>query len=137
MGGLHSSETGPSEMMMELVYRIATETSPFITPIRDNVYVSVTPVADADGRDRNVDQFYCSQDLQAGAAAVAAVTPVPPGAGRDNRGRRVRPARLGTAAPPQGRGAGGGAGFGGGGGGAQCALPYWGKLRLPRQQSRH
>ena len=55
MGGLHSSETGPSEMLMELVYRLATETSPFITQIRDNVYVSVTPVADADGRDRNVD----------------------------------------------------------------------------------
>src|SRR6185503_20982423 len=39
MGGLHSSETGPSEMLMELVYRLATETSPFITQIRDNVYV--------------------------------------------------------------------------------------------------
>ena len=55
MGGLHSGETGPSEMLMELVYRLATETSPFITQIRDNVIVSVTPVADADGRDRNVD----------------------------------------------------------------------------------
>ena len=58
MGGLHSGETGPSEMLMELVYRLATETSPFISQIRDNVYVSVTPVADADGRDRNVDWFY-------------------------------------------------------------------------------
>ena len=55
MGGLHSSETGPSEMLMELVYRLATETSPLITQIRNNVYVSVTPAADADGRDRNVD----------------------------------------------------------------------------------
>ena len=27
MGGLHSGETGPSEMLMELVYRLATETS--------------------------------------------------------------------------------------------------------------
>ena len=58
MGGLHSGETGPSEMLMELVYRLATETSPFISQIRDNVIVSVTPVADADGRDRNVDWFY-------------------------------------------------------------------------------
>jgi len=58
MGGLHSGETGPSEMLMELVYRLATETSPFINQIRDNVIVSVTPVADADGRDRNVDWFY-------------------------------------------------------------------------------
>src|ERR1041385_7089553 len=30
MGGLHSGETGPSEMLMELCYRIATETSPLI-----------------------------------------------------------------------------------------------------------
>ena len=58
MGGLHSGETGPSEMLMELVYRLATETSPLITQIRNNVIVSVTPVADADGRDRNVDWFY-------------------------------------------------------------------------------
>ena len=57
MGGLHSGETGPSEMLMELVYRLATETSPVISQIRDNVFVSVTPAADADGRDRNVDWF--------------------------------------------------------------------------------
>ena len=69
MGGLHSSEVGPPEMLMELVYRLAVETSPFISQIRDNVYVSVSPVADADGRDRNVDQFYCTQDQQAAAAA--------------------------------------------------------------------
>ena len=58
IGGLHSGETGPSEMLMELVYRLATETSPLITQIRDHVVVSVTPVADADGRDRNVDWLY-------------------------------------------------------------------------------
>ena len=57
MGGLHSGEVGPSEMLMELVYRIATEDSPLVTQIRDNVIVSVTPVADPDGRDRNVDWF--------------------------------------------------------------------------------
>lgn len=58
MGGLHSGETGPSEMLMELCYRLATETSPLIRQIRDNVIVSITPVADPDGRDRNVDWFY-------------------------------------------------------------------------------
>ncbi len=58
MGGLHSGETGPSEMLMELVYRLATETSPIISRIREQVIVSVTPTADADGRDRNVDWFY-------------------------------------------------------------------------------
>ena len=58
MGGLHSGETGPSEMLMELAYRLAVETSPLISQIRDNVIVAITPVADADGRDRYVDWYY-------------------------------------------------------------------------------
>jgi hypothetical protein len=98
IGGLHSGEFGPPEMLMELVYRLATETSPFITAIRDNVIVSVTPVADADGRDRNVDLFYCNQDANAAAGRGA-------GAGA-------------AQAPPAG---------GRGGGGGACSLPYWGK----------
>ena len=57
-GGLHSGEVGPSEMLMELAYRIATEDSPLVKQIRDNVIVSITPVADPDGRDRNVDWYY-------------------------------------------------------------------------------
>jgi hypothetical protein len=57
MGGLHSGEIGPPEMLMELVYRLSTEDSPLVKQIRDNVIVSVTPVADPDGRDRNVDWF--------------------------------------------------------------------------------
>src|SRR3954468_14885741 len=72
MGGLHSGETGPSEMLMELCYRIATETSPLITQIRDNVIVSITPVADPDGRDRNVDWFYKGLDEQGARAAGVA-----------------------------------------------------------------
>src|SRR5262249_58623956 len=43
MGGLHSGETGPSEMLMELVYRLAAETSPLGAPICRHVVVSVTP----------------------------------------------------------------------------------------------
>jgi len=119
MGGLHSGETGPSEMLMEMVYRLATETSPFITQIRDNVYVSVTPVADADGRDRNVDQFYCNEDMAAASSASA-----PGGAAAGGAATAGQAASAATAATAgQGRGGGG---FGGGGGG-QCALPYWGK----------
>src|SRR4051812_3735014 len=57
-GGLHSGEVGPSEMLMELAYRIAVEDSPLVKKIRDNVIVSITPVADPDGRDRNVDWYY-------------------------------------------------------------------------------
>ncbi|MBK9547720.1 MAG: hypothetical protein IPO52_01090 [Gemmatimonadetes bacterium] len=97
MGGLHSGETGPSEMLMELVYRLATETSPVIEQIRNNVYVSVTPAADADGRDRNVDWFYRGQDAARAAAA------------------RVAPGTPGAPAAPAGGGRGGG------------SVPYWGK----------
>ncbi|MSO48629.1 MAG: hypothetical protein EXQ49_01800 [Acidobacteria bacterium] len=69
MGGLHSGELGPPEMLMELVYRLAVETSPLISEIRNKVIVSVTPVADADGRDRNLDWFYKGLDETAAAAA--------------------------------------------------------------------
>jgi hypothetical protein len=101
MGGLHSGETGPSEMLMELVYRLATETSPLIRQIRENVVVSVTPVADADGRDRNVDWF--NRGLETAAQTPPASTP----------------ARTESApgAPASGGGRAGGPG----------ALPYWGK----------
>ena len=70
MGGLHSGETGPSEMLMELAYRLATETSPIISQIRNNVYVSITPAADADGRDRNVDWFYKGLDVAATTSSM-------------------------------------------------------------------
>jgi hypothetical protein len=121
IGGLHSSESGPSEMLMELVYRIATETSPLITEIRNNVYVSVTPVADPDGRDRYVDSFY--QGLETPGAQPAA----PPSSD-------ARPAE--TVAP--GSAASGGQRGGQRGGEADqpargqrgagtLAVPYWGK----------
>ncbi len=56
--GLHSGETGPPEMLMELAYRLAAEDSPIINAIRDNVIVSITPAAEPDGRDRYVDWYY-------------------------------------------------------------------------------
>ncbi|MGE5814440.1 MAG: M14 family zinc carboxypeptidase [Acidobacteriota bacterium] len=58
MGGLHSAETGHSEMLMELAYRLAVEDSPLIKQIRSNLIVSITPVAEPDGRDRYVDWYY-------------------------------------------------------------------------------
>ena len=39
MGGLHSAETGPPEMLMELAYRLAAEESPLYDQIRHNVIV--------------------------------------------------------------------------------------------------
>ncbi len=80
MGGLHSGETGPSEMLMELAYRLATETSPIINQIREQLYVSITPVADADGRDRNVDWFF--RGLEVADAARARGDSATPAAGR-------------------------------------------------------
>ncbi len=58
MGGLHSGETGPSEMLMELAYRLIADESPLFRQIRDNVIVSITPAADPDGRDRFVDWYF-------------------------------------------------------------------------------
>ncbi len=57
-GGLHSSETGPPEMLMELAYRLAVEDSPLFDQIRKNVIVMVINAADPDGRDRYVDWYY-------------------------------------------------------------------------------
>ena len=84
MGGLHSGETGPSEMLMELAYRLATETSPVISQIRENVYVSITPAAEPDGRDRNVDWFY--QSMERAAAAAPASGDSAAGGGRGGAG---------------------------------------------------
>ncbi len=56
--GLHSAETGPPEMVIELAYRLAAGESDLIRKIRENVIVSITPAADPDGRDRYVDWYY-------------------------------------------------------------------------------
>jgi hypothetical protein len=56
-GGLHSAETGPPEMLMELAYRIAVEDSPLFDQIRKNVIVMMTAAAEPDGRDRYVDWY--------------------------------------------------------------------------------
>jgi hypothetical protein len=58
LGGLHSSETGPPEMLMELAYRLAVEDSPVINGIRTNVIVAINPATDPDGRDRYTDWYY-------------------------------------------------------------------------------
>ena len=56
-GGMHSPESGPPEMLMELAYRLAVEETPFIQEIRKNSIVMLTPVLDTDGRDRFVDTY--------------------------------------------------------------------------------
>ena len=55
LGGLHSGETGPPEMLMEMAYRLAVEERPFFQEIRDNSIILITPVVEVDGRERRVD----------------------------------------------------------------------------------
>ncbi len=57
-GGLHSAETGPPEMLMELAYRLVADESPLFDQIRRNVIVMIAPAAEPDGRDRYVDWYY-------------------------------------------------------------------------------
>jgi len=57
-GGLHSAETGPPEMLMELAYRVAVDESPLYQGIRKNVIVMVVNALEPDGRDRYVDWYY-------------------------------------------------------------------------------
>ncbi len=58
MGGLHSTETGPPEMLMELAYRLAVSERPEIREIREDDVVLITPVMEPDGRDRVVQWYY-------------------------------------------------------------------------------
>lgn len=55
--GMHSPESGPPEMLMELAYRLAVEESPMIQEIRKKSIVMLTPALDTDGRDRYVDTY--------------------------------------------------------------------------------
>jgi hypothetical protein len=57
-GGLHSTETGSPEMLMELAYRLAVSEQPLIRSIRERVIVIINPVSEPDGRDRAVDWYY-------------------------------------------------------------------------------
>ena len=103
---------------MELVYRLATETSPLIKQIRDNVIVSVTPRGRR-RRPRSQRRLVLSRTQEqrrraAGARCRRARRPAPKAAAGRQRRRAVD---------------------GGGRGGAAAAV--LGQVRLPRQQSRH
>jgi hypothetical protein len=54
-GAMHSGETGSPEMLMEIVYRLAVEETPFIQAIRNNLIFMTTPVLEVDGRAKQVD----------------------------------------------------------------------------------
>ncbi|HKA37665.1 MAG TPA: M14 family zinc carboxypeptidase [Thermoanaerobaculia bacterium] len=56
-GTIHSPETGAPTALMELAYRLAVDESPYVKFIRDNVITLITPVVEADGRDKQVDIY--------------------------------------------------------------------------------
>jgi zinc carboxypeptidase len=56
-GTIHSPETGAPTALMELVYRLAVDDSPYIQKIRNKVITLVTPIVEVDGRDRHVDVY--------------------------------------------------------------------------------
>src|SRR6267154_5135127 len=55
---LHSDETGSTEAMVELAYRLAISEQPMIQRIREHVVVLINPISNPDGRDKMVDWFY-------------------------------------------------------------------------------
>jgi hypothetical protein len=55
---LHSDETGSTEAMLELAYRLAVSEQPMIRRIREQMVVLINPVSNPDGRDKMVDWFY-------------------------------------------------------------------------------
>jgi hypothetical protein len=55
---LHSDETGSTEAMVELAYRLAVSDQPMIRRIREKVVVLINPISNPDGRDKMVDWFY-------------------------------------------------------------------------------
>jgi zinc carboxypeptidase len=55
---LHSDETGSTEAMLELAYRLAVSEQPMIRRIREKVVVLINPISNPDGRDKMVDWFY-------------------------------------------------------------------------------
>jgi hypothetical protein len=55
---LHADETGSTEAMLELAYRLAVSEQPLIRRIREQLVVIINPVANPDGRDKVVDWFY-------------------------------------------------------------------------------
>jgi hypothetical protein len=56
-GAIHSPETGSPTALMELVYRLAVDESPYIQKIRSRIVTLITPVVEVDGRDRQVDVY--------------------------------------------------------------------------------
>lgn len=55
---LHSDETGSTEAVLELAYRLTVSEQPMIRGIREKLVVLINPVSNPDGRDKVVEWFY-------------------------------------------------------------------------------
>ena len=55
---LHADETGSTEAVLELAYRLAVSEQPNIRRIREQLVVLINPVSNPDGRDKVVEWFY-------------------------------------------------------------------------------
>jgi hypothetical protein len=58
VSGMHSTENGGPEMLIELAYRLIVQETPFVQAIRRNVITLITPVIEVDGREKQVDTYY-------------------------------------------------------------------------------
>ncbi|WP_114752484.1 M14 family zinc carboxypeptidase [Pleomorphovibrio marinus] len=56
-GGMHSTETGSPEMLMELAYRLVTSEENNIKEIRKNLVILINPISEPDGWDKQVDWY--------------------------------------------------------------------------------
>jgi hypothetical protein len=56
--GVHADETGATESVLELAYRLAVSEQPMIRHIRENVVVLINPVPNPDGHDKQVEWYY-------------------------------------------------------------------------------
>ena len=72
-GSIHSPETGSPEMLMELLYRLAVEETPFVQKIRNNVITLITPATEVDGRNRIVDIIEEEKQLKLGRGGIPTV----------------------------------------------------------------
>ena len=68
--GMHSTETGGPEMLIELPYRLAVEETPFVQAIRNNVITIITPVIEVDGREKQVDTYYFNKKRPQGESRL-------------------------------------------------------------------
>ncbi|HVL69008.1 MAG TPA: M14 family zinc carboxypeptidase [Vicinamibacterales bacterium] len=68
--GMHSTENGGPEMLIELPYRLAVSEMPYIQQIRNNVITIITPVIEVDGREKQVDTYYFNKKRAPGDARL-------------------------------------------------------------------